>query len=68
MPVGIGQIHVKKERGVLVVIGRGQTPKGKAYIRKQVKLTALAPSDPIFKGELAAAIMDILPESLAAPE
>lgn len=68
MAIGIGHIHVKKERGVMVVVGKGQTPKGKAYIKKTAKLKAKSPADPLFKDELAAAITEILQESLPKPE
>ena len=68
MTVGIGQVHVKKERGVMVVVGRGQTPKGKAYIQARRALKVKSPSDPKFKDELAEAIALMLPESLATPE
>lgn len=68
MAAGIGQVHVKKERGVLVVVGRGQTPKGKAYIKQRAKLSVKSPLDPAFKGELALAIAKMLPERLPKPE
>lgn len=61
MAAGIGQVHVKKERGVLVVIGKGATPRGKSYIKQRAALKAKAPSDPLFKDELAAAISEMLP-------
>jgi len=61
MAAGIGQVHVKNERGVMVVIGKGQTPRGKAYIKKRETLTVKNPSDPKFKDELAAAIMAMIP-------
>lgn len=68
MTAGIGQVHVKKERGTMVVVGRGQTPKGKAYIRARRALHVKSPLDPTFKGELADAIAKMLPESLPKPE
>lgn len=68
MAAGIGQIHVKKERGLLVVVGKGATPRGKSYIKKTAKLKVKSPSDPMFKDELAAAIKKMLPEKIAKPE
>lgn len=68
MAAGIGQIHVKKERGVMVVVGKGATPRGKAYIKKRTALKVRSPLDPMFKDELAAAIAEMLPESLSTPE
>lgn len=68
MPAGIGQVHVKKVRDVMVVVGRGQTPRGKAYIKKRTALSVKAPSDPKFKGQLAFAIEEMLEESAPKPE
>lgn len=68
MPAGIGQVHVKKERGVMVVIGKGQTPRGKAYIKAQETLKAKSPRDPLFKSEMKEAIEKMLPETIALPE
>lgn len=62
MASGIGQVHVKKERGVLVVVGKGATPRGKSYIKKTENLKAKSPSDPLFKDELAVAIKELFPE------
>lgn len=62
MAAGIGAIHVKKERGVMVVVGRGQTPRGKAYIKKSIPLNAKSPADPKFKSELEQAVEEMLAE------
>lgn len=59
----IGQVHVKRERGKLTVIGMGQTPRGQRFIKERVVLNALDTQDPDFKTELAAAVKKMLPES-----
>lgn len=68
MSAGIGAVHVKREHGVMVVTGRGQTPKGKAFIKKTAQLKAKSPGDPNFKGEMAQAIAEMLPQTPATPE
>lgn len=60
MPVGIGAIHVKKERGRMVVIGKGMTPKGKAYIKERKPLLSKSPQESRFKDELEKAVAEIL--------
>lgn len=68
MAIGIGAVHVKKERGVMVVVGKGQTPKGKAYIKDRKQLKAKSSKDPNFKAELALAIEEMFTEKVATPE
>lgn len=60
MANGIGQVHVRKQRGQLVVIGFGQSPRGQKFIRDYHSLEAASPADPKFKGELKAAVEKLL--------
>ena len=61
MTSGVGQVHVKRQRGKLVVIGFGVSPKGQKYIRASEEIAAKSPADPKFKGELATAVAKLLP-------
>lgn len=63
MAAGIGQIHVRKMRGKLSVIGMGQTPRGQTYPKRVVELTVKTPGDSKFKNELAHAVEDIINQS-----
>ena len=67
MPSTINTIHVKKERGKLVVQGIGKTPRGKGYILKTIALDAKTPADPAFKSQLAEAVKQMDTESLPTP-
>lgn len=52
-------IHVRRQRGKLVVQGQGKTPRGTKFIRKEVPVKATKMSDPEFKGELLKAVDEI---------
>lgn len=67
MASSINTIHVKRQRGKLVVQGDGRTVKGKRYIVQTVELTAKTPADPNFKSELAAAVAQLNTTKLATP-
>lgn len=56
MTVGIAQIHVKRQRGKLVVQGMGQTPRGQKYIKRSEDIAAPKMTDKEFKAELATAV------------
>lgn len=66
MAIGIGTVQVKRERGVLVVQGLGQTPRGQNYIKDTKSLEVKGSSDPQFKGKLTAAIAQMFTESSPA--
>ena len=60
MAKGIGQIHVRRQHGLLVVTGFGSTNRGQKFIRQEVPLTVKSPRDPKFKEELATAVEKLL--------
>lgn len=62
MAIGIGQIHVRKQHGRMVVTGFGSTPRGQKYIKREEKLTSKSPKDPKFKQELTVAVKAIMGE------
>lgn len=51
-----GQVHVKRQRGKLVVIGFGQTPRGQKFIRRVEEIKAPKLGDKNFKVDLAGAV------------
>ncbi len=63
MANGIGTVHVRRQRGKLVVQGDGKTPRGQSYIKETDALTASSMSDPAFKGQMGQAVDKMLPES-----
>lgn len=54
------QIAVKKERGHMVVIALGRTPRGQSYIKGRKVLVAQGVRDPDFKREMDAAVKELL--------
>lgn len=56
MPHRYGQVHVKRQRGKLVVIGFGQTPRGQKFIRKVEPVDAPRTADKNFKDDLTTAV------------
>lgn len=56
MSYNYGQIHVKRQRGKLVVMGFGQTPRGQKFIRGIESLEVPKTTDKNFKAELANAV------------
>ena len=67
MTVGIAQIHVKRQRGKLVVQGMGQTPKGQKYIKASEELSVSNIGDKDFKAQMSAAVGKLLAEE-GSPE
>lgn len=59
----IAQVHVRKQRGHMVVTGMSRTPRGQRVIAATEVLKAESISDPNLKGEVAAAVSKILAES-----
>ena len=66
MAKSIGQIHVKRERGIMTVIGMGSTPRGQRFINARAALNVKTAGDPNFKKELAIAVSKMLDESFSA--
>lgn len=62
MPKQNATIHVKRERGRLVVIGYAQTPRGQKFISNRVVLECRSTRDPNFKAQVSAAVKAISPE------
>lgn len=52
----IGAVHLRTQKGELMVYGLSQTPRGQNFIRKVVDLDAKKMSDPDFKAKLAVAV------------
>lgn len=65
MSKGIASVHVRRQRGRLVVQGQGQTPRGQRFIRDTKELRVQKVSDKDFKTEMATAVDEIFAESLA---
>lgn len=61
MANGIGQIHVRKQKGKMVVTGFGQTPRGQKFVKEAIILEVTSPADKKFKGELLAAVEKLIP-------
>ncbi|MGB6873355.1 MAG: hypothetical protein WBE46_04345 [Dehalococcoidia bacterium] len=55
-----GQIIVKQERGVLVVIATGKTPGGQKFVKGRVPLKVKDLGDPKFKEEMRSAVVKLL--------
>jgi hypothetical protein len=64
MPYGFGTIHVKRERGALVVQGDGKTPRGGSYIRATKVLKASQMGSKTFKGDMAIAVDEMLAQTV----
>ena len=60
MANGIGTVEVRRERGKVIVQGKGRTPRGTQYIKSKQALDVKRVSDPGFKEELAAAVDKLL--------
>lgn len=63
MNSGIKTVHVRRSKGVLIVQGDGQTPRGKRFIKKTAPLKCKHERDPAFKEELAEAVEKLLSET-----
>lgn len=68
MTLEVGQVHVKRQRGVLVVQGMGQTPRGQKYVKKTVEIDAGKVTDKDFKGKQAAAVAELFESEEPAPQ
>lgn len=64
---GIGTIHVRPQRGKLVVQGDGKTPRGQRFIKETEALAVKSMADPNFKAQLSAAVNKMLPEEGTQP-
>lgn len=53
-------IYIRRSRGVMVVAATGRTGRGQTYVKGSVALTCKSISDPKFKGEMAAAVAQLL--------
>ncbi len=60
MRSGVSGIRFKKERGKMVVQALGRTARGQRYIKQTIEIKAAGPTDPAFKGELSAAVIELL--------
>lgn len=60
MAKGIGTVEIRRERGKLVLQGKGQTPRGTKYIKAIEDIATKRVSDPEFKEEMAAAVGKLL--------
>ncbi len=60
MANGIGTVEVRKARGKVVVQGLGRTPRGTKFIRKTTVLDVTDITDKKFKGEMTAAVNEML--------
>lgn len=67
MTHGIGDIHVKRQRGKLTVQAGGRTPRGQRYIKETIVLKAKSMADPSFKAEVTTAVDQMLAQE-ATPE
>lgn len=62
MSNGLGTIHVRKQRGHIVIQGDGKTPRGQRYIKQTVALKTSSITSPDFKGQMTAAVKEIMAE------
>lgn len=60
MANGVVAIEVKRSRGTMVVTATGQTPRGQKYLKQSIPLKVKSPADPDFKGELSAAVSELM--------
>lgn len=60
MRSGVSGLRFKKERGRMVVQTLGRTARGQRYIKETIEIEAAGPGDPKFKGELSAAVIQLL--------
>jgi len=58
---GVAQLHIKRERGVMVLIAYGQTPRGSKYRKGTVPFVATDTQSPGFKSEISSAVKEIAP-------
>jgi hypothetical protein len=58
---GVAQLHVKRERGVLVIIAFGQGPRGQKYRKTTTELAATELGSEVFKGELPSVVRELMP-------
>jgi hypothetical protein len=56
----VSAIEVKRQRGRLVVVALGQTPRGQSFIKGIGVLNSREMTDESFKTDLAEAVKDIL--------
>lgn len=63
MSNGIGQVHVRKQRGKMVVQVMGQTPTGQSFIKQTAKLKAKSGHDPKLKEEILSAVEKLFEEN-----
>lgn len=61
---GIAAIHVRMERGKPTVVGIGQTPRGRSFIRASKTLECPTFSSKNFKQEMATAVEEMLAQRL----
>jgi hypothetical protein len=54
-----GTIHVRRRRGVLVVIGQGKTGRGQSYTKRTEALESKKMNSPEFKSQLKSAIIKL---------
>lgn len=64
MSYGIGTVHIRMQRGELVVQGDGQTPRGQRYIKRTVELGVPSMASPGFKSALAAKVNELLAQQV----
>lgn len=57
---GVVQVHLRRVRGKLVVQTKGQTPRGKSFLKQEITLPAKRTDSPTFKSDLTAAIEELL--------
>lgn len=68
MTSGISAIHVKRQRGKVVVLAMGQTPRGQRYLKHMGVLKEELLTDSSLKTSLKIAIDEIMAEEGPEPQ
>lgn len=63
----IAQIHVRKQRGQMIVTGMSRTPRGQRVIAATEVLEAKSIHDPNLKSEVASAVSKMVAQQPALP-
>ena len=62
MTKGIRTIEIKRRKNGLRIQAVGQTPRGQRTLKAHVDIPAKTPSDPQFKGQMEAAVFELMGE------
>lgn len=60
MRKGVSIVQVRRQRGKVTVQTLGRTPRGTKFILDQTELECKSPADKKFKGEMKAAVEQML--------